>query len=175
GVFTILGNTYSVRGDVDANGTVQFTTGRRGDVRGTGKLQDLTRGGALLLATYKLTSGDQGQVNFLRNFNQPPDPAPPDIAGSYRGTFENPLSLMRGAFEWMVQQDRTPTGAHGTGFRGQETIGTTMNDFVGTIDGQGNFVRISVSAGEFFVGGGKIESGHLKDYSANIPHCGLED
>jgi hypothetical protein len=168
GLLTILDNTYSVRGEVDADGTLDFTSGRTRGVTGTGQWQDLTRGGALIQASYKLSSGDQGEVDFVRNFTQPPDPGPPDISGSWSGTFENILSLVSGTVEWIVQQDRTPNGAPGTGFMGQETIDTVPYDFVGTIDGQGNFVRIggwSGSAGSIknrpFIGGGKVESGQL--------------
>jgi hypothetical protein len=167
GFITILGNTYSIRGKVDDNGNLDFTSGRGGPIKGTGKWQDLTRGGALLLATYKLASGDQGQVNFLRKFQQPPDPdMPPDISGSWRGTFESSLSLMGGTTELMIQQDRTETGVPGTGFTGQETTdaGTPaviLYQFAGTIDAQGNFVRIGVSDRGFVIEGGKVESGQL--------------
>jgi hypothetical protein len=58
GVITILGNTYSIRGKVDDNGNLEFNSGRAGPIKGKGKWQDLTRGGALILATYKLSSGD---------------------------------------------------------------------------------------------------------------------
>jgi hypothetical protein len=167
GVITILGNTYSIKGKVDNNGNVKFSSGRVG-VTGTGKWQDLTRGGALLFATYKLSSGDQGKIDLLRKFIPPPVPdTPPDIAGQWGGTFENKLSLMRGTDEWMVQQDRTPTGMPGTGFMGQETMGIIIYDFVGTIDGQGNFVRIGVSERGFIIEGGKVESGEL---TANSVH-----
>ena len=182
GVITILGNTYSIKGKVDNNGNLDFTSGRAGPIKGTGKWQDLTRGGALLFATYKLSSGDQGEVYLLRNFTQPPPEGdtPPDIAGSWRGTFESSLSLMRGTTELMIQQDRTATGAPGTGFMGQETLdtgagGILINDFVGTIDGQGNFVRIGgTSAGPgsvqnrpmIYQGSGKVEPGAV-EFRAN--------
>src|SRR5262245_21431218 len=121
GLFTLYGNTYAVTGKVDALGNLKFTS--RTGLTGTGKWQDLTRGGALIFGSYKLASGDQGKVNFLGKFQQPPEPdVPPDIAGSWRGTFENILSLMRGTTEFVIQQDRTPTGAPGTGFTGQETM-----------------------------------------------------
>jgi hypothetical protein len=70
GVITILGNTYTIKGKVDNNGNVKFSSGRVG-VTGTGKWQDLTRGGALLLATYKLSSGGQGKIELLRKFTPP--------------------------------------------------------------------------------------------------------
>jgi hypothetical protein len=170
GFITILGNTYAVTGKVDANGNLKFSSGRGGGVTGTGKWQDLTRGGALIFGSYKLASGDQGQVNFLREFTQPPDPdMPPDIAGSWRGTFESSLSLMRGTVEWDVQQDLTETGAPGTGFTGQERITSTpaiqLYQFAGTIDAHGNFVRIGVSAQGFVIEGGKLESGELTGQS----------
>lgn len=167
GVITILGNTYSIRGKVDDNGNLDFTSGRAGPIKGTGKWQDLTRGGALLFATYKLSSGDQGEVYLLRNFTQPPPDSdtPPNIAGSWRGTFEDNLSLMRGTDEWDVQQDLTETGAPGTGFTGQERIMATpaiqLYQFAGTIDAHGNFVRIGVSVEGFVLEGGKFESGQL--------------
>jgi len=165
GLFTLYGNTYAVRGKVDALGNLKFTS--RTGLTGTGKWQDLTRGGALIFGSYKLASGDQGKVNFLGKFQQPPEPdMPPDIAGSWRGTFENILSLMRGTTEFVIQQDRTPTGAPGTGFTGQETMdgGTpavVLYQFAGTIDSQGNFVRIGVSGEGFLIEGGKFESGRL--------------
>jgi hypothetical protein len=179
GVITILGNTYTIKGKVDNNGNVKFSSGHVG-VTGTGKWQDLTRGGALLLATYKLSSGDQGKIELLRKFSPPPDQdTPPDIAGHWGGTVENKLSLMRGTTEWDVQQDRTSTGMPGTGFTGQETInpGTpaiVLYDFAGAIDGQGNFVRIGVAAQGFVIEGGKVESGEL---TANSVHhsAGGED
>jgi hypothetical protein len=124
---------------------------------------------ALVLATYKFTPLvgpiDQGKVDLLRGFQEPPEPeVPPDIAGSWRGTFESSLSLMRGTDEWMVQQDRTRTGAPGTNFVGQETInvdtgGIIIYGFVGTIDGRGNFVRVGNSAHGFIVNGGKFQPG----------------
>jgi hypothetical protein len=163
GFITILGNTYAITGKVDNNGNLKFSSGRAGGVTGTGKWQDLTRGGALLLATYKLASGDQGKIDLLRKFNPPPEPdTPPDIAGHWGGTFESSLSLMRGTVEWNVQQDRTPTGAPGTGFTGEETRDTgtpaiQLYKFAGIIDGQGNFVRIGVSELGFVIEGGKFE------------------
>jgi hypothetical protein len=156
---------FSFAGKLDANGIFKFQgSGPAGSVTGTGKWQDLTRGGALVLATYKFTpiTGPigQGKVNLLRGFVDPPDPdTPPDIAGSWRGTFESSLSLMTGADEWMVQQDRTRTGMPGTGFMGQETMDIIIYDFVGTIDGQGNFVRIGNSARGMLIDGGKFHPG----------------
>jgi hypothetical protein len=170
GVITILGNTYAIMGKVDNSGNVKFSSGRVG-VTGTGKWQDLTRGGALLFATYKLSSGDQGKIELLRKFAQPPpgNDTPPDIAGSWGGTFENILSLMRGTVEWDVQQDLTETGAPGTGFTGQERIMSTpaiqLYQFAGAIDGQGNFVRIGVSSQGFLIEGGKFESRVLNGHS----------
>jgi hypothetical protein len=158
GLFTVQGNTYSVTGEIDANGNLEFSSGRTG-VRGTGTLQDLTRGGALLTGTYRLSSREQGQIVLLQNFSQPPDP--PDIAGSWLGTFTNILCLLTGTDELTIQQDRTPNGTPGTGFTGQETLDTIIYDFVGTIDGSGNFVRIGVSDQGFIIGGGKLESGQL--------------
>jgi hypothetical protein len=163
GLLTIQDTTYSVTGETDANGNLKFSSGRTG-VKGRGKLQDLTRGGALLTGTYRLSSGDQGEIVLLQNFSQPPDP--PDINGSWLGTFENVLCLMTGTFEWLVHQDRTPNGTPSTGFTGQETIDTIICDFVGTIDGSGNFVRIGVSDEGLLIEGGKIESGHLTANSA---------
>jgi hypothetical protein len=167
GSITILGNTHSIHGEVDAHG-IAWVSGFGGvrSVKGEGKWQDLTRGGALIFGSYKLASGDQGQVNFLRKFQQPPEPdTPPDIAGFWRGTFENILSLMRGTVEWDVQQDRTETGAPGTGFTGQERIAATpaiqLYQFAGAIDGQGNFVRVGVSVEGFIIEGGKFEAGEL--------------
>jgi hypothetical protein len=165
GSIMILGNTYTIRGKVYPDGSVSFTSGRTG-VTGKGQLQDLTRGGALIGGTYKLSSGDQGELDFLRNFTQPPDPGPPDISGSWRGTYENILSLMRGTDELMVEQERTPNGAPGTGFTGQETLdgGTpavVLYQFAGTADAQGNFVLIGVSAEGLLIGGGRAESGQL--------------
>jgi hypothetical protein len=171
GVITILGNTYTIKGKVDNNGNLDFTSGRAGPIKGTGKWQDLTRGGALLLATYKLSSGEQGKIELLRKFAQPPpdQDTPPDIAGSWRGTFESSLSLMRGTVEWDVQQDLTETGASGTGFTGQERIMSTpaiqLYQFAGAIDGQGNFVRIGVSSQGFLIEGGKFESRVLNGHS----------
>ena len=170
GLFTIQGNTYSVTGDWDANGNLEFRSGRTG-VRGAGKLQDLTRGGALFQGSFKFSSGEKGKVILLQNFTQPPDPGPPDIAGSWRGTFTNILCLLAGTDELTIQQDRTPAGAPGTGFAGQETRngGTPavqLYQFAGTVDGQGNFVRIGVSDQGFFIEGGKFESGELTANSA---------
>ena len=165
GFITILGNTYSITGKVDNNGEVKFTS--RAGLTGTGKWQDLTRGGALLLATYKLSSGEQGKVILLRKFSQPPEPEMPlDISGSWRGTFENSLSLMTATDELTIQQDRTPSGTPETGFTGQETMdgGTpavVLYQFAGTVDGHGNFVRIGVSDQGFLIEGGKVESGQL--------------
>jgi hypothetical protein len=168
GSIMVFGNTYAVTGKVDVNGIVKFTS--RTGLTGTGKWQDLTRGGALLLATYKLSSGDQGKIYFLRKFTDPPSPdMPPDIAGHWGGTFESDLSLMRGTAEWDVQQDLTETGAPGTGFMGQERIMATpailLYHFAGTIDGQGNFVRIGVSERGFVIEGGKFEAGQLTGHS----------
>jgi hypothetical protein len=163
GSITILGNTHSIHGEVDPH-SIAWVSGSGGirSIRGEGQWQDLTRGGALILASYRLRSGDHGEVALVQNFTQPPEPEmPPYIAGSWPGTFQNILSLMRGTVEWTVQQDRMPTGAPSTGFMGQETIDTSMNDFVGTIDGGGNFVRIGVSAQGFLIGAGKVESGEL--------------
>jgi hypothetical protein len=167
GVITILGNTYTIRGKADNNGNLEFNSGRTGPIKGTGKWQDLTRGGALILGSYKLSSGDQGQFNFLRKFQQPPEPdMPPDISGSWRGTFTNILSLMTGSEESTIQQDRTATGLTGTGFTGDGLLldvilGPRLYHFVGTIDGGGNFVRIGVAAQGFVIEGGKVESGEL--------------
>jgi hypothetical protein len=113
------------------------------------------------VAIYRLSSGDQGKVDLLRNFTQPPDPGPPDISGSWRGTFENILSLMSRTHELTIQQDHTPNGTPGTELRGQESIATIVYDFVGTIDAGGNFVRIGVSDQGFIISGGKLESGQL--------------
>src|SRR5262249_30949435 len=68
GLITLLGTTYSIRGKVDASGNLKFTSGRAGGITGHGKWHDLTRGGARIFGSYKLASGDQGQVSFLRNF-----------------------------------------------------------------------------------------------------------
>ena len=122
-------------------------------------MQDLTRGGALLTGTYRLSSGDQGGIVLLQNFSQPPDPL--DIAGSWNGTFTNVYCLLTGTVEFVIQQDRTPNGTPGTGFMGQETLDAMIYDFVGTIDGSGNFVRIGVSDEGFVMEGGKVESGRL--------------
>jgi hypothetical protein len=172
GVLTMLGNTYTVTGEMDASGNFEFSSGRgRTGVRGEGKWQDLTRGGALLQATYRLSSGDKGEIKLLRNFTQPREPEmPPDIAGSWGGPYESSLSLMRGTVQWNVQQDRTPSGAPGTGFTGEETVegGTPavqLYKFAGTIDDQGNFVRIGVSDQGFVIEGGKFESGQLTAHS----------
>jgi len=167
GLLMIYGNTYSIKGKVDANGNLTFTTGRAGEIKGDGKWQDLTRGGALIFGSYKLASADQGQVNFLGNFSQPPGPdMPPEITGFWHGTFKNLLSLVSGTREMMIQQDRTPTGGAGTGFTRQETLdaGTPavqLYQFVGTVDARGNFVRIGVAVQGFLIGGGKVESGEL--------------
>jgi hypothetical protein len=82
----------------------------------------------------------------------------------------------------MVQQDRTETGAPGTGFTGQETVdmgGTPaiqLYQFAGTIDGQGNFVRIGVSEQGFVIEGGKLESGELTGHSVrNFADGGQDD
>src|SRR5262245_14664683 len=166
GLFTIQGNTYSVTGHWDADGNLDFRSGRT-RVRGEGKLQDLTRGGALFQGTFKFSSGEKGKVILLQNFTQPPDPGPPDISGSHRGTFTNILCLLAGTDELTIQQDHTPGGAPGTGFTGQETMdgGTpavVLYQFAGTIDGQGNFVRFGVSdQGFLIIEGGKLESGQL--------------
>jgi hypothetical protein len=179
GLLTIYGNTYSIMGKVDANGNLKFTSGRAGEIKGDGKWQDLTRGGALIFGSYKLASGDQGQVNFLGNSSQPPGTdMPPDISGSWRGTFTNVLSLMRGIDELMIQQGRTPNGAPSVGFAGQETMdgGTpaiVLYDFVGTIDGGGNFVRIGVSDQGFLTSGGKLESGRLIANSVDLEKGGF--
>jgi hypothetical protein len=163
GVLTMLGNTYTVTGEMDANGNFEFRSRRgRTGVRGEGKWKDLTRGGALIHASFRLDSGDRGEMYFLQTFTQPPDPGPPDISGSWHGTFEDVLSLMRGTDELMIQQDRTPNGAPGTGFMGQETRDTIIYDLVGTIDTQRNFARIGVSARGFIMSGGAVESDELK-------------
>lgn len=171
GFITILGSTYTIRGKVDDDGNLEFNSGRAGPIKGKGKWQDLTRGAALLQGTYKLSSGDQGKVDLLRNFTQPSEPEmPPDIAGFWRGTLDSVLPSMTTTVEWMIQQDRTPTGAPGTGFMGQEMIGTMVNDFVGTIDGGSAgdptwFYVDKVSSGSGprrVIGGGKFESGELK-------------
>jgi hypothetical protein len=161
---------FTFAGKVDANGIFKVQgRGPAGSVAGTGKWQDLTRGGSLVLATYKFTPTvgpiEQGKVDLLRGFQDPPEPEmPPDIAGSWRGTYESSLSLMRGTDERMIQQDRTRTGAPGTGFVGQETMdmgtaGIIIHAFVGTIDGQGNFVRIGNSARGMLIDGGKVQPG----------------
>jgi len=67
----------SVAGKVDANGIFKFQgRGDAGGVAITGKWQDLTRGGALVLATYKFTPTtgpiDQGKVDVLLGFQVPP-------------------------------------------------------------------------------------------------------
>jgi hypothetical protein len=115
-----------------------------------------------MLGTYKLaSSGDQGKIDLLRNFVDPPEPdTPPDIAGLWPGTFESALSLIRGAVEWSIQQDRTDTGAPSTAFSGTETRDTIIYDFVGTIDGEGNFVRIGLSADGMLIDSGNF---HLVD------------
>ena len=164
GLLTIQDVTYSVTGKTDSNGNLKFNSGRTG-VKGTGTLQDLTRGGALLIGTYRLSSGDQGEILLLQNFSQPPDPGPPDIAGSWSGDFTNILCLLAGTLELMIQQDRTPNGTPGTGFTGQETLDTIIYDFVGTIDAAGNFVRIGVSDQGFLIDGGTFESGQLTGQS----------
>jgi hypothetical protein len=166
-------------GKVDADGVFKFRgNGPAGSVTGTGKWQDLTRGGALVLATYKFTPRvgptDQGKVDLLRNFTQPPpnQDMPPDIAGDLRGIFASSLSLKTGSTEWMIQQDRTEAGTPGTGFMGQEardmgTAGIIIYDFVGTIDGQGNFVRIGSARGIMPCEmGGNVQLGALNAHSA---------
>ncbi len=161
---------FSVAGKVDAKGIFKFEgRGAAGVVSSTGKWQALTRGGVLVLATYKFTPTtgpiDQGKVDVLLGFQEPPEPdTPPDIAGSWRGTFKSSLSLMTGAAEWMIQQDRTRAGAPSTRFKGQESMdmgaaGIIIHAFVGTIDGQGNFVRIGNSARGFIVSSGKVQPG----------------
>jgi hypothetical protein len=82
--------------------------------------------------------------------------------------------------EWDVQQDLTETGAPGTGFMGQERIMATpailLYHFAGTIDGQGNFVRIGVSERGFVMEGGKFESGELTGHSVrNFADGGQDD
>jgi len=74
---------------------------------------------------------------------------------------------MRGAVEWKVEQDRTTTGKPGTGFKGQESMdmgaaGIIIRAFVGTIDGQGNFVRIGNSDRGMLIDGGKVQPGLVK-------------
>jgi hypothetical protein len=103
--FLTLGSLlpFLFAGKVDADGIFKFRgSGPAGSVTGTGKWQDLTRGGALVLATYKFTPRvgrtDKGKVDLLRNFSPPPDDGmPPDIAGDLRGTFASSLSLKTGA------------------------------------------------------------------------------
>jgi hypothetical protein len=73
---------------------------------------------------------------------------------------------MTGTGELTIQQGRTPNGTPSTGFTGQETRdgGTPaviLYQFAGAVDGQGNFVRIGVSAQGFLIEGGKFESGEL--------------
>ena len=161
---------FTFRGKVDADGLLKFTgRGPAGSVTGTGRWQDLTRGGALSLASYKFTPTagpvDQGNVRLLRGFQDPPEPeSPPDISGSWRGTFESGLTLVTGAGAWTVQQDRSKSGAPGTAFSGQESLdmgpaGIIINDFVGTIDGLGNLVRVGLSARGFVICGSKVSTG----------------
>jgi hypothetical protein len=164
-------------GKVDADGIFKFRgNGPAGSVTGTGKWQDLTRGGALVLATYKFTPRvgptDQGKVDLLRNFTPPPDSdMPPDIAGDWRGIFQSSLSLMTGSTELRIQQDRTEAGTSGTGFMGQEardmgTAGIIIYDFVGTIDGLGNLVRIGSARGFMpCYMGGNVQLGELNAHS----------
>ena len=166
GLLTIQDITYSVTGKTDANGNVKFSSGRT--VKGTGKLQDLTRGGALLTGTYSLSSTDYGEIVLLQNFTQPPDPGPPDIAGSWSGTFTNILCLLTGTDEMTIQQDGTPNGTPGTGFTGQETQDMIIYDFVGTIDGEGNWVRIGVSDLGFSIEGAKLENGEITAHNTSI-------
>jgi hypothetical protein len=179
GLLTLYGNTYSIRGKVDVNGNLKFTSGRAGEIKGDGKWQDLTRGGALIFGSYKAASGDQGEVHFLGNFTQPREPEiVPNIAGSWRGTFENILSLMTGSEELTIQQDRTATGLTGTGFTGDGLLidvilGPRLYHFVGTIDGGGNFVRIGVSDQGFLTSGGKLESGRLIANSVDFDKAGF--
>jgi hypothetical protein len=96
---------------------------------------------------------------------------PPDIAGDWRGTFQSSLSLMRGSTELRIQQDRTEAGTPGTGFMGQEardmgTAGIIIYDFVGTIDGLGNLVRIGSARGFMpCIMGGNVQLGELNAHS----------
>ena len=151
----------------DSNRNLKFSCGRTG-VKGTGTLQDLTRGGALLTGTYRLSSGDQGEILLLQNFSQPPDPGPPDIAGFWTGTLTNILCLLTGTDELTIQQDRTPNGTPGTGFTGQETQDMISYDFVGTIDGEGNWVRIGVSDLGFIIEGAKVEDDQITAHNASV-------
>jgi hypothetical protein len=48
------------------------------------------------------------------------------------------------------------------------TPAVIIYQFAGTVDGQGNFVRIGVSAQGFLIGGGKFESGQLTANSVNL-------
>jgi hypothetical protein len=69
-------------------------------------------------------------------------------------------------------EDRTEAGTPGTGFMGQEardmgTVGIIIYDFVGTIDGQGNFVRIGSARGFMPCAmGGNVQLGELNAHSA---------
>jgi hypothetical protein len=176
GSLTLGGTLFNFAGKVVTSGIFDGRgAAPAGDIKVKGKWQDLTRGGGLALATYKFTPtvgpSDQGEVGLLRGFIEPPEPEmPPDIAGCWSGTFESSLSLMRGTAEWMIQQDRTEAGAPGTSFMGKETMdmgtaGIIINDFVGTIDGQGKMVRVGLSVRGFVICGGKVASGEVRAHS----------
>ncbi len=186
GSLTIGGRLFSFAGKVVPGGIFDGRgAAPAGDIKVKGKWQNLTRGGALALAIYKFTPNvgpiDQGEVDLLRGFISPPEPEmPPDIAGCWSGTFESGLSLMRGTVEWMIQQDRTEDGAPGTGFMGQETMdmgpaGIIINDLVGTIDGQGNCVRVGLSVRGFVICGCRVASGEVRAHSVrNLVDGGVD-
>jgi hypothetical protein len=164
GLFTIQGNTYSVTGHWDANGNLEFRSGRPG-VRGTGKLQDLTRGGALFQGSFKFSSGDKGEIILLQNFTQPPDPGPPDIAGSWLGTFTNILCLLAGTDELTIQQDRTPNDTPGTGFTGQETMDGVHQLSSSTSSQEQSMARETLCALVFPTGGSRSMAANLNSAS----------
>jgi hypothetical protein len=169
GRLTIFGRTYDISGNLLTDGTFNFSNGRHGNaaLTGAGKWQDLNRGGALALGSYKL-GRDEGKLALLRPFADPPsEHAPPYIGGSWGGTVGSTLSITVGTVQWNVQQERSPGGVPSTRFMGQETIdmgtaGRIINDFVGTISDDGgergiHFVRIANSSRGMLIDGGEVD------------------
>jgi hypothetical protein len=155
GQLTLVSNglrlPFPFTGMVDATGAFRGTgQGLAGRVAFLGSLRNLGGRAAYVTAGYEfvptLGNPTQGIANLLRNFVGNPDLLPPVIDGNWTGTFASARGLPPDPCRLVVQQDRTSTGAPGTGFRGQLFRSDLTFDVVGTINGRGQFYFIGQGA-----------------------------
>lgn len=152
---------FTFKGKVDVRGA--FTgkgAGPAGDFRLSGILEGLgDQGGALVLASYKLTTPDgedKGVTNLLRSIQCPDPCVPPDIEGTWVGTSRSSLN----GSQMSVVLDLRQVGfaVEGAFACGQVAEwGGELIEAHGTIDSVGHVVFIGVGdTGRIVVGGASL-------------------